>query len=144
MSTEPVYARIAEGDPLPDISVFAPFRAVVSLDADYSRKWQDEVAKWLVGSGCLYMMAWGANCAEFHDTVDWANIDQFAPNEVPDDRLVMTTWHDKETLEDVLWFAQTSAHHGDVDLDNTLIVDVRGGDRKAEILRMYLAASDTL
>src|SRR5205085_10605757 len=61
--SDPVaYVRIAEGEPLPDISEYAPYRAVVVIDATHSDEWQNEVSKWLVDTGCLYMMAWGENC----------------------------------------------------------------------------------
>lgn len=51
------------------------------------------------------MLAWGINATSWEDSVDIAfiNIDPvFNP---PDDRHVMTTLHDNETIHDVVGFA---------------------------------------
>lgn len=133
----PEYVRITDGEPLPDIAGFAPFRAVVVLAAPYSDEWQEAVSDWLVASGCLYMMAWGPDCSSWDDSVDFANLRQFDYGEIPDDRFVMTTWHDDEPLSDVFWYAEHCACHDTVDLGSTLIVDISKGDRKAELMRAF-------
>ena len=131
------YFRISEQGPLPSVKEFRPFRAVIVLDGPYSDQWQDDVSRWLVDSGCLYMMAWGPNCSSWDDSVDFAQIQKFLPDEAPDEEFVMTTWHDDETLESVFWFAQFCADQGDVDLKNTLIVHVGHDDREAEFATLF-------
>jgi len=131
------YFRISEQLPLPSVEAFRPYRAVIVLDGPYSNKWQSEVSRWLVDSGCLYMMAWGQNCSSWDDSVDCAQIEKFLPDEAPDEEFVMTTWHDDETLESVFWFAQFCAHHGDVELKNTLVVHVGLDDREAEFAALF-------
>jgi hypothetical protein len=139
--SEPIeYLRIFEGELLPDISVYAPFRAVIVIDAPYSPEWQGDVSKWLVAGGCLYMMAWGKDCSSWDDSVDYANLDVFAYEEIPDDRFVFTTWHEREALIDVFWFAQFSAEHPDVLLTSSLIVHVGSTSRREEFLRLWAAA----
>ena len=140
MTTDPIYVRISEGEPFPDISSYGPFRAVVVLDGAYSPEWQDEASDWLVRSGCLYMMAWGENCSSWDDSVDFANIRKFDFQEIPDESFVMTTWHDNEPLEEVFWFAGFCAHQGDVELDSTLIVHVGRADRSTEMRERFQAA----
>ena len=137
-----VYAKIAEGEPLPDISSLAPFRAVVIIDASYSRDWQKEVSDWLVASGCLYMMAWGEDCSSWDDSVDYANLDAFDYGDIPDDRFVLTTWHERQALDDVFWEAQFASDHGTVQLDQTLIVDISRSDRSDEMFARFIAARD--
>lgn len=83
---------------------------------------REKVSKWLVQSGCVYMMAWGKDCNLWDDSVDWANIEQFQYNEIPDESFVMTTWHEDETLKDVFWFAKNVAYHGEYEFLNTLIL----------------------
>ncbi len=39
------------------------------------------------------------------------------PGDIPDDKFVMTTWHNDETLEDVVSFATFSANHSSVPLE---------------------------
>ena len=51
------YERVLDGDPLPDIGKLKPFKAIVVIDNDPSPEWQMEASRWLVSSGCLYMMA---------------------------------------------------------------------------------------
>lgn len=57
----------------------------------------------LVLGGCRGMAAWGANCTLVDDAFDWAVVWE----EIQQDReleLVMTTWHDKDSLEEALWY----------------------------------------
>ena len=84
---------------------------MVILEGDYGADWQDEVSRWLVDSGCLYMMAWGPRCSSWDDSVDWANIGSFGDEEIPDAAFVMTTWHDDEPLDEVFWFAGILRSH---------------------------------
>jgi hypothetical protein len=142
--TDPVdYFRITESEPLPDISAYAPFRAVVIINGPYSVEWQDRVSDWLVASGCLYMLAWGENCTSWDDSVDYANMRQFPFDEIPDEHFVLTTWHDKEPLDEVLWFAGFGAQHGDVDLKYSLLIDIGKENRRAELLARWDAARDS-
>ncbi|HEX4737244.1 MAG TPA: hypothetical protein VH331_06765 [Allosphingosinicella sp.] len=136
------YFRIGEDAPLPDISPYAPFRAVVVLEAPFSTNWQDLVSKWLIESGCLYMMAWGEGCSGWHDAVDGAREGRFPSGEIPDDKFVMTTWHERETLEEVFWFAEFCAMHPDVELSTTLIIHVSPTARREEMFARFQAAQD--
>ena len=138
MSEGPIYLRIIEGDPLPDIGGFAPFRAVVVIDATYSREWQNEVSDWLVNGGCLYMMAWGEDCSSWDDSVDWAQIRKYpGPDGAPEADFVMTTWHDKETLESVFWYCQFCASDPYDLIKHTLIVHVGGTSRDPEFRALF-------
>ena len=144
MSDPVAYVRIAEGEPLPDITAHAPFRAVVVIDAPYSQDWQKEVSDWLVASGCLYMMAWGEDCSSWDDSVDYANLDAFSYGKIPDESFVMTTWHERQTLIDVFWEAQFAAEHGDVLLKSSVIVHIGAVDRREEFLELWGAAPATM
>ena len=134
---DPLYIQISEGRPLPEVGKFGPFRAIVVLDATYSDEWQDEVSRWLVNNGCLYMMAWGLNCSSWDDSVDYAQIQKYLPGDVPEHEFVMTTWHNDETLESVFWFAQFNAHDPYDLITNTLIVHVGTADRRTEFLTLF-------
>lgn len=138
----PVYVRITEGEPLPEIAAYAPFRAVVVIDADYPALWQKEVSDWLVASGCLFMMAWGKDCVSWDDSVDYANLDRFAYGEIPDEHFVMTTWHEHQTLDEVFWDAQFAADHGLVELHTSLIVHISTADKSDEMLARFIAGRD--
>jgi hypothetical protein len=139
MESRPHYVRIAPCENLPDISALAPFKAVVVLDAIYSSEWQDKVSKWLVDAGCFYMMAWGPDCSCWDNSVDHANMIAFPNYETPDDKFVMTTWHDDESLEDVFWYSQfcASFSYDEVELINAVILHISNEIREAELLGLF-------
>ena len=53
----------------------------------------------LLDAGASYISAWGPCCERVHDIAD-----RLRPTQEPTDSVVMTTWHDDESLEDALWF----------------------------------------
>ena len=117
-----------------------PYRAVLIADEPVSQVWQNEVATWLVQSGCLYFIAWGVDCEDWHDTVDWTVLEAFNFGDIPDDRFIMTTWHDKAPLSEALWFAGNCASHPDVELTDTAIVHISHEERCTATLELYRAA----
>ncbi|MBC3881926.1 hypothetical protein H8K35_10440 [Undibacterium sp. LX40W] len=134
------YIRLEPGVSLPAVGSAPPYRAVVIVEAPVSTEWQASASDWLVRSGCLYMMAWGTNCSSWDDSVDFANIDQFLPAEAPDDKFVMTTWHEHELLEEVFWFAKNSARHPTVQLERTVLVHISSQSREESLLKVYADA----
>ena len=57
------------------------------------------VAKLLLQRGLAYLCAWGPGCERVHDLFDLERL----PKE-PQGRVVMTTWHSKDSLPKALWF----------------------------------------
>ncbi|MDO7844085.1 hypothetical protein Q5H94_17290 [Sphingomonas sp. CA1-15] len=102
--------------------------------------WRGQVSAWLVANGCLYMMAWGDDCSRWDDSVDYANLDDFDYGDVPDDRFVMTTWHERERLAEVFWYAEHCAWHPTIELQATVILDISAEAREAEMLSLYESA----
>jgi len=52
--------------------------------------------------GAAYFVCWGPRCEVVHDRIDkvlWDLLDE------TDDTVVLTTWHEHESLEYALWFA---------------------------------------
>jgi len=131
------YLRITNEVTLPDINRLKPFKSVVVVESNVSPDRQAEISKWLVGSGCLYMMAWGRECSSWDDSVDLANLEDFSYGEIPDDAFVMTTWHESEPLEEVFWFAKNSAFHPSIELDNTLILHLGENDKSKEFKEQF-------
>jgi hypothetical protein len=50
----------------------------------------------LIKSGAVYFCIWGPDCERVHDVADESAARSGAA--------AMTTWHDKESLEETLWF----------------------------------------
>ena len=83
------------------------------------------------------MLAWGNACSSWDDSVDIANLEEFDYGEIPEAKLVMTTWHEKESIKEVFWFAKNNAFHPLVELKNTLLLDIAFLSHKKEYLFKY-------
>lgn len=130
------YFQLTSEEPLPEIKQFRPFKACVIVEDVVGPEWQSVVSKWLIDSGCLYMMAWGRECSSWDDSVDYANLENFGFGEIPDDQLVMTTWHENESLEDFFCFAKKTANHPDVQVNNLLVIHISTECRRDEFAEM--------
>ena len=119
-----------------------PFRAIVISEMDVDPAWQAEASRWLVDSGCLYMLAWGNECSSWDVAVDMANIEAFAFGDIPEDRFVMTTWHANESLSDVFEFAKLAAQSSapGIEIAETMLFHVSTVDRREEYSRLFGAA----
>ena len=134
------YLQLEPESKLPDISGLKPFRSVVVIEENVSSEWQTLVSTWLVKSGCLYMMAWGKECSTWDNSVDYANIAEFNYGDIPEDKFVMTTWHEDEPLKEVFWFAKHNAFHSVVRLPNLLILHISIYNKENELLLEYTNA----
>ena len=134
------YLQLKPESKLPDISDLKPFRSVVVIDENVSSEWQSLVSTWLVKSGCLYMMAWGKECSSWDDSVDYANLAEFDYGDIPEDKFVMTTWHEDEPLKEVFGFAKNNAFHSVVELPNILILHISSHNKEEELLLEYVNA----
>lgn len=134
------YLQLTSSSELPDISALRPFKAVVIVEDAVSSDRQAAISRWLVESGCLYVMAWGIDCGEWESSVELANFEAFDFDEIPDDCVVMTTWHEGESLKDVFWFSKHSAMHPCRQLQSILLLHLSPTGREQEMSNEYLAA----
>jgi hypothetical protein len=136
------YLRVEPGGELRPYDGERPFRAIVVVEESVSPVWRAIASKWLVDAGCLYLVAWGRECSLWDDSVDRANLEAFDFGEIPDRKLVMTTWHEREPLREVFRFAKNHALPADssVKIAETLILHVSRVDREQEYARLYAAA----
>jgi hypothetical protein len=140
LSGQTEYLHLKPGAALPAILVGAPFRTVVIAEVGVPPEWQGEVSSWLLRAGCLYVMAWGEDCSTWDEAVDTANFELYEFGDIPAGQDAMTTWHNDETLEEVMWFAKNSARHPDVAIENTLLLHISPEGRKQELLQAYTNA----
>ena len=124
---------------MPALEALKPFKAVVIIETQLSQKRQAEVSDWLFRSGCRYMMGWGPGCSSWDDSVDLANLQRFHFGDIPDNEVVMTTWHDDESLDDIFHFARTAAVTYDQSeaLPNALLLHLSEVDKRAELEIRY-------
>ena len=136
MPSSPAYVHLVPGAQPPALRP-RPFRAIVVAEQSVAPDWQSEVSAWLIQAGCLYMMAWGTDCSCWDDSVDMANLELFGFADIPDDKFVMTTWHEKEPLSDVFLFAKHTASHPTIELEQAVIVHIAQHPAKDSLLRAY-------
>lgn len=63
-----------------------------------------QLGRTLIESGCVYVVCGGATCGAWHDIIDEALITLQSEGLVPEERVVMTTWHEGEGSDDVAEF----------------------------------------
>ncbi len=142
MQSVPTYLHVQPNGELPNWRADGPFRCVVIVQADVSPDWRSRVSDWLVDAGCLYMMAWGSECSRWDDAVDDANLAAFDYGDIPEDRFIMTTWHENQPLSEALWFAKELANHPTVALRDTLLLHIAPNASALEMLAAFKNAKD--
>ena len=130
------YLRLTEEGLLPALNVQAPYKCVVIIESAVSSQRQMEISRWLIRTGCMYMMAWGVGCSSWDDSVDLANLEPFDFNDIPDESFVMTTWHESDTLQEVFEFSRLHV----TELPQTLVLQINGVDRATELTEMAKSA----
>ncbi|MFZ6759879.1 DUF7684 family protein [Undibacterium sp. Ji50W] len=131
------YLRINPNADLPELAPSPPFKVIVLADHVVTPEWQDKVSNHLVDAGCLYMMAWGVDCSSWDDAFDMVNVMKFIDQGIPEDKFLMTTWHDDETIEEVFHFCKFSAQHPTVELDRVLIFHISQQDASGDLISRY-------
>ena len=134
MSNHPVkYLRLQSGDALPPLDEPHPFKTIVIIEEEVSQIWQWDVSRWLVESGCAYMLAWGTECASWEESVNEANLEAFNYEDIPQDRIVLATSHEDEEVSEVFWFSKHRAQHPVHEMRNTLILHISAEGKKIEL-----------
>jgi len=136
--SDPKYLHLKPGQALPDNPMGKPYSAALVIEANVTSDWRNMVSQWLVESNCLTMMAWGKDCSLWDDAVDIANLEQFDYDDIPDDKSVMTMWHDKEDIIDFFASASWNIFNLHESAKNQLlIIDISENPRETEILKLY-------
>lgn len=134
-----IYLQLPNGSQPPNTPFKDVFKAVVIIEQDVSNDWRNQISDWLVESGCKYMMAWGRDCSLWDDAVDWTCV----INEVDGGihNLVMTTWHERDSLEEVFYFAQHHAIHPDWNLETLVVIHISETDKTQEFEALHKVAA---
>lgn len=113
------------------------FKCLILNERDVGEQYRTEVSETLVKAGCVLASAWGLNCSAWDDDVDYAFLDHYDFDQCPEDQCVMTTWHDNETLEEIVEFVKLYNGYSDVKLDDILVLDFATQDRGEFIEKLY-------
>ena len=131
------YLHLDSGDALPVIDHLSPFMAIVLIEEDAEEMWQWEVSRWLVASGCRFLLAWGREAAGWSESVDEAASEAHDYEDVADELAVMTTSHEDEEMEEVFWYAKRRAVHRALQLSTTIIIHIADEGREDEVRALY-------
>ena len=87
-----------------------PYIVVIAIhNNNVSNDWRNLCSDWIVKSEqCYWAMAWGHECSIQDDALDYSYL-EFCNYDLPDDDdyNFMTTWHEDQTLEEVIEFAES-------------------------------------
>jgi hypothetical protein len=122
------------------ISTTAASKVILLADKSVPDEWMHELCAKIADTACYYFMSWGTNCEEWHDFVDEAHLAFHNYGDIPDEKHMMTTWHDNEPMRDIFWFCKTCAHHLVHELPSTLIIHITDTAKEEEIKRAYISA----
>jgi len=120
-----------------------PYAAFVLLFAADGRGVTDETlreqASQFLKAGARYVCCWGPDCKRVHDAFDLAATDLGFNRE---GAVVMTTWHDQESLKDVVWFAANAAFSDEAypEADDALVAIAVGSFEWEAEIHDYLRA----
>lgn len=118
----------------------AEFKCLILIEREVGGDYRNEVSKALVKAGCLFSLAWGIDCSAWDDSCDWAFLEVYDFSDFPEKKFVMTTWHEDETLEEVVEFAKHCTDYSEVNIEDILVLDFSHHERSQLIEKLYFAA----
>jgi len=93
-----------------ELGLSSPFVLVVAAEAaQVSANTIGILADAVVKQGAVYAVCWGPRCELVEEVFDWAWIAYEQYYYFPDDTVLITTSHPRDTLAEALWFAFYSA-----------------------------------
>jgi hypothetical protein len=138
-------------DLVPDSSKLKYFVVLLveKIDNIDNKKVNSFITK-LLDYGMVWLCTWGKNCELIHDITDeiYSNLDnsiKYIKDEHSDDT-IMTTWHNDEKLENVLWFSLNLTIPTDGFIENTknIIIIVINNKNHYDKILYYLNNLDSL
>lgn len=134
------YLHLMPDADLPELAGLNCFKAILVIESNVYQTWQWDMCRWLVSSGCRYMLAWGKECGSWKEAVEEANLERFDYDDIPDEELVITTSHESDDLEEVFWFAKNRAKHPVRELNETLLIHISDAERRLEFEEQFADA----
>lgn len=104
-----------------------PFPCLLWASADqFADEERARLANALIAANCRYAVCGGIESEKWHDAIDFAAIRV--------ERFLMTTWHDDEDEDEVVWFFVMNTNYEDFDFRRYLILDLAGNAGHASVL----------
>jgi hypothetical protein len=102
---------------------------------------QAALSRQIIGAGCRYAVCTGVDASSWDDSIDQAIVEADLAGRRPESKTVMTTWHDRETLEEVVAFFLTHTAFEDFTPSHRLAVQLGGTDQERLVLEGLLQES---
>lgn len=96
---------------------------------------RDRITSDIVSSPCQYALTFGHDCKVWHDVIDETCVGGGAP----EDRFLMTTWHDDEPIEDVIHFLWWNTFYEDFESERLAVVIIGVDFELESAIRVCLA-----
>ena len=113
------------------------------VDTAVSEEDRARVTEQLVKQGCRYAVCAGHECEIWHDLIDWAFLETDTDFQPPNEKFVMTTWHEGESVEEVSEFFALNTSFDNFVAKNFLVLfigrDKDLEERAAEAIKGLLA-----
>jgi hypothetical protein len=115
---------------------------IVALDPAMNAEEQRELSAALVAQGCRYAVCAGIKASSCDDSLDWAFLESvnFEP---ADERFVMTSWHDEETPDDVVFFFANCTTFGNFEPSRFVAVFLGSAPDPAYVAALHDAFAGT-
>jgi hypothetical protein len=105
---------------------------------DVSADEQKRLSQSIVVQGCRYAVCTGVAAGDWDDAIDFASVDAELSQQLPSDRLIMTTWHEDEPLHEVARFFFNHTAFEDFVPSRRVALLVGGADEALRALRRAL------
>ena len=137
LSAEPDVRLVS---PMPPYEFESPFGGqefvllLHSDDPDATPETRAAIAGQVVASGCRYVCCSGEDCSRWHDDVNFAFMSTDVNYQPPAERFIMTTWHEGESLSEVVWYVLMCTSFDDFVAERFLVVLLKPNPgRKSEV-----------
>lgn len=115
------------GKPYEFVSPFNGEEYVVLLAVNTTNITDDEQVRLsdsIVTTGCRYAVCTGHECSSWDDSIDYSYIHSDPNCDPPREKFVMTTWHEDESIEDIVEYFRWNTVFDDFVPKNFLILFV--------------------
>ncbi len=98
-----------------------------------------ELSGEIVRQGCRYAVSTGHGCSSWDDAIDIAFLETDPNFNPPDDRFVMTSWHENDSIEGVVEFFRSCTAFDDYTPKNFMVIFLGQNQKVEEDTRRALA-----
>lgn len=143
-----VYFAVENNNLLPSFQPYEPFKALVIIDREIAKEVRFLWADWLIETPCRYMLAWGFECSKWDDDIDDTVVIKKIELEnqqielwqgIPlNDYHIMTSWHEQDTLAEVIDCCLQADEYDEQKTDWTWIIDFYNIKNRLPILETFL------